>query len=160
MARIQPELQEIRQRFAGKPDAYMQHMQALYAKNGLSFFDGRSLLGSLLQMPLPLGMFQALRNVGSGVRFGWVSNLLKPDLALAIIAGVTTALMMLANPDLPESMRMVMIIVPSVIAVIAAMKCCSALALYWATTNCFSAMQTVLLHMVIGRRIRTGAISV
>lgn len=160
MIRLQPDLQRIKEQFAGKPDLYLQHMQALYGKNELPFVDGKSLLGSLIQMPLLLGMFQALRGIGNGVRFLWVPNLLKPDLPLAIIAGVTTALMMMVNPDLPEPMRVFMIVVPSIIAVVAALKFCSALALYWATSNCFSAAQTAVLHFVVGRRIRSGALKI
>jgi YidC/Oxa1 family membrane protein insertase len=160
MRRLQPELQRIKEQFAGKPDVYFQHMQALYSKNGLSFFDGKSLLGSLVQMPLLLGMFQTLRDIGNGIRFLWVPNLLKPDLTLAIIAGLTTALMMTVNPDLPEQMRMFMLIVPSIIAAVVALKFCSALAIYWATSNCFSAIQTAALHAVVRRRIQSGALRI
>ena len=99
-------------------------------------------------------MFQALRDAGDGVRFLWVPNLLRPDVALALIAGLTTALMMAVNPDLPEQVRLFMIIVPSVIAIVAALQFSSALAIYWATSNTFSALQTVLLHAVVRRRVR------
>jgi YidC/Oxa1 family membrane protein insertase len=160
MLRLQPELQRLKEQFLGKPELYFQHMQTLYTKNGLSFVDGKSLLGSVMQMPLLLGMFQVLRDIGNGARFLWVQNLIKPDLILAIIAGVTTALMMSVNPDLPEQMRMIMIVVPSIIAVIVALKFCSALALYWATSNCFSALQTAVLHYVVGRRIHSGALKI
>ena len=101
-------------------------------------------------------MFQALRDAGDGVKFLWVPNLLRPDVALALIAGLTTALMMAVNPDLPEQVRLFMIIVPSVIAIVAALQFSSALAIYWATSNTFSALQTVLLHAIVRRRIRAG----
>ena len=160
MVRLQPELQQIKEQYAGKPDLYVQHMRALYIRNGLSFFDGKSLLGSLIQMPLLFSMVQALRNMGNGIRFLWVPNLLKPDLIFAIIAGITTALMMIVNPDLPEPMRAFMIIVPSIIAAIAALKFCSALSLYWATSNCFTAAQTAVMHFVIARRVRSGTLKI
>lgn len=160
MAKLQPELQKIKERFSDKPELYMQHMHALYAKNGLSILDSKSLMGSLLQMPVLLGMFQALRDMGNGARFLWVPNLLKPDYVLAIIAGLTTAMLMMVNPDMPESMRMIMIIVPSIIAMMAALKFCSALSLYWVTTNCFTAGHTYALHAVVKRRIRSGEIRI
>ena len=160
MLRLQPELERLKGQFASKPELYFQQMQTLYARNGLSFIDGKSLLGSLMQMPLLLGIFQVLRNVGGGVRFLWIQNLSKPDLILAIIAGVTTALMMWVNPDLPENVRMMIVVIPSVLAVIAALKFCSALALYWATSNCFSALQTAVLHYVVRRRIRSGILKI
>jgi YidC/Oxa1 family membrane protein insertase len=158
MTRLQPELQALKDRYAQQPDLYMKQLQALYGKHGLSFVDGKSLFGSFLQTPVLLGMFQSLKNVGDGVSFLWVPNLLKPDLALAIFAGVTTALMMSANPDLPEQMRAIMILVPSIIAVVMALKFCSALSVYWVTSNCFSAIQTVTVHAIVRRRIRAGGL--
>jgi membrane protein insertase Oxa1/YidC/SpoIIIJ len=111
-------------------------------------------------MPIFVGMYQALRNIGDGARFLWVPNLLRPDILLALIAGITTALMIAVNPDIPEQMRLVMIIVPSVIAIIAALKVCSALSLYWVASNCFSAAQTMTLHFVVGRRLRAGTLKI
>lgn len=135
-------------------------MQALYSQHGLSAFDGKSILGSFVQMPLLVGMYETLRGLGNGVRFLWVPNLLKPDFILALIVGLTTALMMMANPNLPEHMRLLTILLPSIIAVIVALKLCSALALYWTTTNSFSAIQTLVLHRVVGRRIQSGVITI
>jgi YidC/Oxa1 family membrane protein insertase len=160
MARLQPELQAFKDRYAKQPDLYLKQMQALYARHGLSFVDGKSLFGSFLQMPVLLGMFHALRNIGDGVSFLWVRNLFKPDLALALIAGITTALMMSANPDIPEQMRAIMILVPSIIAIVVALKFCSALSIYWVTSNCFSAIHTVAVHAIVERRIRRGALKI
>ena len=160
MTRLQPQLQLLKEKYGTKPDVYMQQMTALYRKHGLSLVDGKALLSGIAQMPLLLGMFQALRNVGDGIRFLWVPNLLKPDTLFALIAGATTALMIAANPDLPEQMRLFMIIIPSVIAVVAALKICSALSLYWIASNCFSAVQTSALHFIVARRLRAGTLKI
>jgi membrane protein insertase Oxa1/YidC/SpoIIIJ len=80
--------------------------------------------------------------------------------ALAILAGLTTALMMHANPDLPEEMRLIMVVVPSIIAVVFALKFCSALSLYWVTSNCFSTLQTIAVHRSVGRQVVSGAIKI
>lgn len=160
MMKLQPELQQLKDKYATKPEVYMQQMLELYRKHELSFIDSKSLLGGLVQMPLFLGMFQALRNVGDGVRFLWVPNLLRPDTLFALIAGATTALMIAVNPDIPEQMRLFLIIVPSVIAIMAALKFCSALSLYWVASNCFSAVQTMALHFVVARRLRAGTLKI
>jgi membrane protein insertase Oxa1/YidC/SpoIIIJ len=68
--------------------------------------------------------------------------------------------MIMVNPDIPEQMRLFMIMVPSIIAIMAALNFCSALAVYWATSNCFSAIQTVVLHFVVDRRLRAGTLRV
>jgi len=160
MAKLQPQLQLLKEQYANDPNSYMQKMVELYRKHELSLVDGKSLLGALAQTPLLLGMFQVLRNLGEGARFLWVPNLLKPDVLFALIAGVTTALMITANPDLPEQMRLLMIVVPSAIAIVFALKYCSALSLYWVASNCFSAVQTLALHFVVGRRLRAGTLKI
>ena len=68
--------------------------------------------------------------------------------------------MIVANPDIPEQMRMFLIIVPSVLAIMAALKFCSALSLYWVASNCFSAVQTMALHFVVARRLRAGTLKI
>jgi YidC/Oxa1 family membrane protein insertase len=160
MLKLQPELSALKERYGNDPQVYMQKLGELYRRHQVAMFDGKGLLGALVQLPLFLGMYRTLRNVGDGVRFLWVPNLLRPDMALALIAGLTTALMMAANPDLPEHVRMLMIILPSVLAIIAALKFSSALAIYWTASNAFSAVQTLALHAVVRRRIRSGAIHV
>jgi len=69
-------------------------------------------------------------------------------------------LMMAANPDMPEQMRAILILVPGILAAIAALKFCSALAVYWTVSNCYSAIQTGVLHYVIARRIKSGAVNI
>lgn len=160
LVKLQPELQRLKEIHAHEPDVYARRFAALYREHGLTLVDGRSLLGALVQMPVLLGMFQVLRSIGDGARFLWVANLLKPDVALAVVAGLTTALMFFVNPDLPEQLRWFMIVVPSIIALVAALNFGSALAIYWAVSNCFSALQTVTAHYVIGRRIRAGTLAV
>jgi membrane protein insertase Oxa1/YidC/SpoIIIJ len=53
-----------------------------------------------------------------------------------------------------------MIVVPSILAVVAALQFSSALAIYWATSNAFSALQTVVLHAVVRRRIAAGLVRI
>lgn len=160
LAKLQPELRALQERFRGEPEVYVRKLTELYKANQLTMVDGKALLGSLAQLPLFLGMFQVLRNAGDGVRFLWIPNLLRPDIALAALAGLTTALMMAVNPDLPEQVRLFMIVVPTIIAVVAALQFSSALAIYWATSNTFSALQTVALHAVVRRRIRAGLVRI
>jgi YidC/Oxa1 family membrane protein insertase len=160
MAKLQPELRALQEQFRDKPAMYLEKMQELYRAHDLALVDNKSFAGALAQLPVFLGMFQVLRDAGDGVRFLWVANLRGPDVALALVAGLATALMMAVNPDLPEHLRIVMIVLPSILAVVAALQFSSALAIYWATSNTFSALQTVLLHVVVRRRARAGAIQI
>jgi YidC/Oxa1 family membrane protein insertase len=158
LVKLQPELRALQDRFRDQPDVYLRKLTELYKANELSVVEAKTLLGALAQLPVFLGMFQALRNAGEGVRFLWIPNLGRPDVTLALIAGLTTALMMAVNTDLPEQVRLLMIVLPSIIAIVAALQFSSALAIYWATSNTFSALQTVVLHAIVRRRIAAGAV--
>ena len=160
LQRLRPELEKLRERFAGESQLYFQNMTALYRQHGLKLVDGTSILGTLAQMPILLGVFQVLRAGPVSGRFLWISNLARPDLWLALVAGLATTLLVAANPDLPENLRLIMIVVPAIFAVIAALKFSSALALYWTTTNVYSAVQTSILHFVVARRIKSGALTI
>jgi len=160
LTRLQPELRALQERYRDQPDVYFQELTALYKANGIAFVDAKTFLGAFAQMPLFLGMFQVLRTMGDGTRFLWIPNLLRPDVALAVIAGLATALMMAVNPNMPEHVRIFMIVVPSILAVVAALQFSSALAMYWATSNVFSAIQTVALHAIVRRRIAAGRVRV
>ena len=160
MLRLQPELARLKLEHGAEPRVYAERVMTLYQDNGLSVMDWRSVLGSLLQMPLFLGMYQTLRAGVNGARFLWVETLSRPDPVFAILAALTTMLMIAANPDLPEQMRVAFILVPSILAAIAALKFCSALAVYWTVSNCYSAIQTGVLHYVVAKRIRSGAVSI
>jgi len=159
MQTLKPELERLKAQLGNRPEEYGTRMLALYREHGLSPVDGKSLLGALVQMPVFVGMFRVLRGAGDGARFLWVPNLSKPDPALAVIAGLATALLMIVNPDLPEQMRMLLIVLPCIVAVITAMHFGSALALYWTTSNCFSLAQTLALQRVVAKRASAGGTS-
>lgn len=160
MLRLQPELQRLKSECGDEPRIYAERMMKLYQAYGMTVIDWRSLFGSLLQMPLFLGMYQTLRAGVNGARFLWVETLARPDPVFAMLAALTTVLMLMANPDLPEQMRLMLILIPSILAAIAALKFCSALAVYWTVSNCYSAAQTSVLHYIVARRIRSGALKI
>jgi len=160
IARLQPQLQSLKQKFGDQPKMYAEQLQALYRENGMTLTDGRTLLSALVQLPMLLGLYQALRDGVRTARFLWVEDLSRPDVGFALLAGLATMLLMWMNPDLPEHMRLMLLIVPSIVAVVVALKVASALALYWTVSNCYSAVQTAFLHQVVAKRIRSGALTV
>jgi membrane protein insertase Oxa1/YidC/SpoIIIJ len=66
---------------------------------------------------------------------------------------------MVTNPDLPEHVRLMLIVVPALFAMIAALKVSAALSLYWTTTQLFSGVQTIVLRVVLSRRARAAALA-
>jgi YidC/Oxa1 family membrane protein insertase len=160
MLRLQPALARLKLECGDEPRVYAQRTMQLYQENGMTVMDWRSIFGSLIQMPLFLGVYQLLRTGANGARFLWVETLSRPDPWFAVLAGLATMLAVAANPDLPQHMRLLLILVPSIFAAVAALKLCSALAVYWTVSNCYSAIQTSVLHYVVAKRIRSGAVSI
>jgi YidC/Oxa1 family membrane protein insertase len=152
LAAMQPELARLKERYGRDPQKYGEAMLATYKRHGLSMVDGRSLLGALVQTPVLLGMFTTLRRALPHGRFLWVADLAKPDVLLAIVAGVTTAILALAAPEMPEHVRALMMILPAVCLAFTALHFGSAIALYWTTSNLFTAGQTLAVRWVVARR--------
>ena len=158
MTRLQPQMKLLKDAFGHDPKAYAARVRKLYAEHDLSIADGRSLLGLIAQAPILVGMYRVFSDSANAGRFLWIKDLVKPDLGIALLVGITTVILMAANPDLPEQMRLLLIAVPAIIAVLTALKLCSALAIYLAVSNGFSAVQTYCLHRAVARRVRSGAI--
>ena len=157
--RLQPELTQLRDRFGSDAARLAEATFEVYRRNGVAMFNLRPVFGSLAQMPILLGMFQLLRSGLHQARFLWIESLARPDFWVAVISAVTTAAMMAANPELPEQTRTLMIWIPAIVAFAFAIKFASALALYWAVSNCFAAAQTSAVHYLIGRRERAGTLN-
>lgn len=155
---LQPRLKALKERYAKQPEVYSRQMLALYKAHGVSLVNGKSMLGAFAQLPVFVAMFHVLRGIGKGVRFLWVSNLIKPNMLLALLVGISAALIVVMNPDMPQHTRMLMMAISSVIALLSALHFGSALALYWTTSNLFSALQTWAIHRTINRRLRQGTL--
>lgn len=156
---LQPELLRLKQRLGAQPRVYADQLIALYRKNGITVTDVSSLIGALVQAPVLLGLYQLLRKGIQG-RFLWVRDLSRPDIGLAILAGLMTMLLSVLGPDLPEHTRLLLMLVPAVLTVIVALKVASALSLYWAASNCYAGVQTAILHRIVSSRIRSGALKI
>lgn len=154
LKRLEPALAALKKRLEAEPQRYASEMMSLYRRQGITLVDKTSLVGALIQLPVFLGVYQVLRAIRSAGRFLWIANLSRPDFWLAMIAGAATMALMAMNPDLPEHVRILFILIPAVFTVLAALKFSAALSLYWTTTNAFSGVQAIALRAVAARRTR------
>lgn len=151
LRRLESALAALKRRYEADRERYAQEMMRLYRREGVTLVDGASLLGALIQLPVFLGIYQVLRAVRGAGRFLWVADLSRPDFWLAMIAGAATLALMAASPDLPEQVRVILILLPAIFTVLAALKFSAALSLYWTTTNVFSGVQAVALRALTHR---------
>ena len=104
MMKLKPELDELRSRFKDNPQRLSQETQKLFKKEGASPFPMLGCFGNLLQMPLWLGLFAAVRrSVTAGAPFLWIRNLASPDLILSVsVAALTFASVVIgSDPSAP-----------------------------------------------------------
>lgn len=157
LTRIKPQLEQLRAAYGSDPKRLFERTLELYERHDLKFFDWRGLLGGAAQAPVVLGVYQCLRSGLAAGRFLWIGTLAKPDVALAIVAGLTSVLLMSFAPGLPEQMRQIMLWLPCIIMIVIALKFSSALALYWVTSNLVGAAQAATVRAAVMHRETTGA---
>ena len=151
LAELEPALKRIRERCANDPQTQMQETMALYRQHGLSVVDSKSMLGAFVQMPVVCGLYRALSDGVGTSAFLWIRNLARPDVALAILAALSTAAAMALAPNVPEHMRLMLLLLPAILCFVAALHFSSGVALYWITSNLFGAAQTFALRQAIRR---------
>ena len=151
IAKIAPTLKLIRERHADDPRAQMQKTTELYREHGLSIADGKGLLGALLQMPVVYGLYKALATGVGSSAFLWIRNLGRPDTILAILAGLSTAAAMAVAPHMSEQARLLIVLLPAILCLIAALHFSSGVALYWVTSNLMGTVQTLVLRQRLRR---------
>jgi YidC/Oxa1 family membrane protein insertase len=152
LAALEPQLKIIRERYAKDSQEQIKRTMELYREHGLSLADVKSLIGAILQMPVISGLYQTLRSGLESSAFLWVRNLNRPDVFLAILAAAATALTMAVAPNMSESTRVALILLPALFCLLGALHFSSGVSLYWITSNVFGACQTVALRHVTRRR--------
>jgi len=91
LARIQPELTALNERFKKEPDRLWRETMTVYRRNGYKPVDIPGLAGGLAQLPILGGIFTAVRSgLGAMGSFAWIADLARPDGALALLVALTT----------------------------------------------------------------------
>ncbi|QJC54102.1 membrane protein insertase YidC [Paenibacillus albicereus] len=153
MQAIQPELQEIRKKFADNPQKQQEETMKLFQQNKVNPMAG--CLPLLIQMPIFIALYNSIY-YNSDIKtheFLWL-QLGEPDQwhILPIIAAITTyvqtKMMQKAQPDNPQMQMMntIMLIFPILILVMA-WNFPSALPLYWVYTNIYTIVQNYFLYV-------------
>lgn len=152
MAKLQPEMTKLKEKYSDDPNRMNQEMMKLYRTYGVNPLGG--CLPMLIQMPIFFGFYRMLqyavelRHQG----FLWVDDLSQPD-TLATIAGVpinllpivmaiTSFAQMAMTPATGDKTQRRMMMMMPFMFFFFCYSFASALALYWTTTNLFSIFQT------------------
>lgn len=148
---LQPELQRLRKRHGGDPMAHARAVRRLHAQHDIPTGMKAGLLAALIQLPLGLGIYTAVREgVAKAGAFLWIPKLARPDLALTLVVTTLSIAAMLLNPVLPEQARVLLQWLPVMMTFLVVWHLSAALALYYAGSSGVGLLQMVLLRSRIG----------
>jgi YidC/Oxa1 family membrane protein insertase len=142
---LEPEIEQLRRRYRSNPERLSSELAMLYSRRGYKPLDAPGTLGGLLQLPLFVGLYSAIhQGLGTGGRFLWIGNLAQPDWILTIIIAVLTYVMSMTNPSLPQNMRYLYTVLPTLVTVIFVWQLAAGLGLYWATSSAVGLLQSIM----------------
>ena len=147
MRRLKPKLERIRTRYRGKPECVAEETRRLFDKEGVSPLPLAGCLGSLVQMPVLVGLFSAVRSAAAaGGRFLWIPSIAKPDFLLTIaVAALTYAAVALGARD-AEPNKTVMLLIPTVVTFLVLSRLAAGIGLYWGVSSLVSVLQAAIVR--------------
>ena len=150
MKSLKPELVRVRDRWKDDPQRLMTETMAVYERRGIQPIDTGLLKGSLLQAPIFIGLYHAVRGAltsrGGEQTFLWVSNLARPDVGVAMIAFVFVGLSSLSGAS--ESQPGWALALPAVSSAVMAMMFSAGFGLYLAATGTIGTLQGLIVRRI------------
>jgi YidC/Oxa1 family membrane protein insertase len=153
MAKVQPELDEIKKRYKDDQMALMREQSRIMKENGVSMTGG--CLPQLIQLPFIIYVYYAIRLYAhhfSNGQFFWIHDLSMPDMPLLIIYAAsmiaTTKLTPQppsADPNQQSSQKMITYFMP-VMLIFVLRTLPSAFIFYWAAFNIIATAQQIWLN--------------
>jgi YidC/Oxa1 family membrane protein insertase len=152
---LQPALQRVRERWKDDPNRMVQETMAVYQREGIRPMDPALLKGTLIQMPLFLGLFQSIRAVvATGVArqpFLWISSLAKPDLLVAVVVSGLVGAGVFANASGPPNTLRVLLLISCLGTFLMLLRFSAGFGLYMGASAVVSALQGLIVRR--GERI-------
>ncbi|NJM38771.1 MAG: membrane protein insertase YidC [Akkermansiaceae bacterium] len=158
MAKLQPEMAKIKEKYPDDPQKVQMETMGLYKKFGINPLGG--CLPMLIQIPIFFGFYRMLEYAVElrGQGFLWVNDLSQPDTLmhiagipiniLPVVMAISSFLQIRMTPKTGDAMQQKIIMLMPFMFFFFCYNFASALALYWTTQNIFSIGQTWLMSKV------------
>jgi YidC/Oxa1 family membrane protein insertase len=155
MRRVAPDLKAARARFKDDPVRLAAETRRILAREGVSMFPAVGCAGALFQVPVLLALFDGVRQAAAfGGRFLWIRDISKPDVVLGMLVGAVTAAGMIAGPqpDTPAQNRLLLVVIPALLTVVALWKMAAGVGLYWGVSSAVGVAQGLIVRRGMARR--------
>ena len=147
LRKLQPELEAVRERYKKEPERVIRETRRLFAREGVSPFPTSSFLGTLLQVPILLMLFSAVRSVAAvGGRFFWIRDIARPDIGITLLVTALTGATVAVGAASSEQGRSLLLVLPVVITFVALSQMGAGVGLYWGASGAVSLVQAGLVR--------------
>jgi len=142
--RIQPELDAIRARFKNDPHRVVEETHRVFRREGISILPGSGLLGTLVQIPLMLALYSAVRQAAAaGSRFFWIADIGRPDRVLTIlVTAIGAGAAALGAPPSTQH-RVLAVVLPAAITFFALSRMAAGVGIYWGVSSLVGVAQAL-----------------
>jgi YidC/Oxa1 family membrane protein insertase len=147
LKKVEPELSNIRKKYKDNPQRMWEETSKVHEREGIKILGGASLIGILIQFPLFMGLFSAVRRglAGSG-RFLWIKDLLKSDPLLACVCGLLTAISAALGANSSEQQRAATVILPAALTVLFLWRMSAGVTIYTFSSGLVGLIQSVIVR--------------
>jgi YidC/Oxa1 family membrane protein insertase len=154
LKRVEPELSSIRKKYKDNPQRMWEETSKVHQREGIQIFSSGSLLGMLIQVPLFIGLFSAVRRglTGTG-RFFWIKDLMKSDPILALVCAALTAISAALGATAPEQQRTATVLLPAVLTLLFLWRMSAGVTIYTFSSGLVGLVQSVMVR----RRMKSMA---
>ena len=144
MAKLQPEMAALKEKFANEPQKMQAATMELYKKHGVNPFSG--CLPLLIQIPIFFALYKALLlaiELKGAPFFGWLVDLSEKDpyYITPIIMGVTMFIQQKMTPSTADPVQQKIFLAMPIIFTFLFLNFPSGLVIYWLTNNVLSIIQ-------------------
>jgi YidC/Oxa1 family membrane protein insertase len=154
LKKLEPQLSNIRRKYKDDPRRVWEETAILHQQHGIKLVEGKTLLSALVQIPLFLGLFAAVRRglTGTG-RFLWVRDLMQSDPLLACLCAILTGLSAFLAPSVSESQRTAAILLPALLTLLFLWRISSGVAIYSFSSSLVGVVQSLLIRRQAATRL-------
>jgi len=119
LKKLAPQISRIQQLYKNDPQRIWEETAKLHRRNGIKLIDGNGFLSILIQAPLFIGLFSAVRRgLAHANRFLWIKDLTKPDGILAFLCASMIGLSAAVSPGTTEQHKTAMAVLPALLTLV------------------------------------------
>ena len=147
LKKVEPELSRIRTKYKDNPQRMWEETTKVHEREGIKIFSGAAIMGMLIQIPLFMGLFSAVRRglAGSG-RFFWIRDLMKPDPLLALLCAGLTAISAALGVNIPAQQRAATVILPTALTLLFLWRMSAGVTIYTFSSGLVGVLQSAMVR--------------